>query len=704
MFTIGATGQVSAQNLTNSATAFQIQDAAGSQLFSANTTNPITDVTNNQLNNEITNGSFEGANGTTGWATQGAGTTITQDASQSYVGNDALNITTTATAAAGAKFALSASTLVANTAYTLTLYARSFNNGNNMSTLQIGWFDNAAHSCLTAQTVQWVGWTEYNCTFTTGATIASPYIYVEQTDATARTFWIDGVQLQRFSILSNASAEVALAAGDWSNALGGATITQSAAQHEDGTHSVSIAATSTVGSGVKHPITLTPSTTYNLYFFAYTAASFSTMEVGYNNGTSNFPCLTAQPVTAGQWSYYQCSFTTPASNSGTPFMYFDKEDGVAHTWFIDAVQLTQGQQLTTFEEGQLSLDTTINSPTVLQNTNDSTNAFAVQNALGDSDFNVDTTNNVVTLDNIAQVTNTGGTQAFYFANNLTTPTNAMRFRTNSFGTNVESGGSTMYLSVWPTAGMTSDQAIFAEGVVSNGDLQVGNGGGSGNDITGTPSPTLLLLDQTSSTPTEIDGGMYYNPSDDGFECGENGTWDGCSSLVESTTAQSSTNVTSTGAIESFGQPYTEPANDCEPGVVFLIHASGYYQEGGGGAPFPVSLYLSQDGNELLQWTSLIYSMTAAGTVAKIAAGHGYNWNLDSTITCDSTTTAMVAGTASFQDYGDTSNASGGTFGAQTGAITWSAAGGSTIDIGGTWVGTSSTTFKMNQFAVQRLAP
>ena len=105
----GTVGSTIVKNAANSTSAFQIQNAAGEQELNVSDTNPVTDLTNNQNNNEITNSSFEGANLTTGW-TATASTTLAQTTTVAYVGNDSMQVNTNAAANAGAYYNLTSGT------------------------------------------------------------------------------------------------------------------------------------------------------------------------------------------------------------------------------------------------------------------------------------------------------------------------------------------------------------------------------------------------------------------------------------------------------------------------------------------------------------------------------------------------------------------------------------------------------------------
>lgn len=175
--TIGNTGAALFQNSTNSTAAFQIQNAAGQSIINVDTsTTP----------NLITNGSFEP--GTSGWVSKG-GSSIAQNGSNSYVGSSSLAVTTSA-ANHGASYAV---TLSPNTTYALSFWARQAT--GSATAVSIGRQDNGADIDCAAQLID-VQWRLFSCSFTTGASIASSNIYIKQTDTVARTIFVDGVQIQ----------------------------------------------------------------------------------------------------------------------------------------------------------------------------------------------------------------------------------------------------------------------------------------------------------------------------------------------------------------------------------------------------------------------------------------------------------------------------------------------------------------------------
>ena len=399
--TIAVGGATTFANSANSTAAFQIQNAGGAQLLNVDTTNPITDLTNNGNNNLVTNGSFEA--GTTGWSAEGAGVTLAQSNVRKYIGNDSLSITTPASTNRGAKYNLTTTTLASNTKYNLTLAARMAA-GSTMSTFEIGRSEDGAAdtSCLTAQTVNSAGWTSFSCSFTTGTTSGTPYIYVKQTDAVARTFFIDAVQLTRFSILANASIEQAISASNWQADGTPTTHARDTTQFYDGAASLKVVTQATTGQGTKQNITLSDNTAYQLTFYAmYTGTAFTTMQVGYaSDGSTETNCFTVNQTVNTSWSIFSCNFTTPASHSGTPYVYIKNNTNAVRTFFLDSIQLTVGNPLTAYREGNIALNGIINSPVVFQSQSNSTLAFQIQNASGGSLLSVDTIGSNITLNGL----------------------------------------------------------------------------------------------------------------------------------------------------------------------------------------------------------------------------------------------------------------------------------------------------------------
>lgn len=181
------------QSGNDSAAAFQIQNTSTDPIFSVGTVPP---------NNMVSNGNFE--TNVTGWSTKGS-SSLSRSTAHAYFGTASLQIVTGAAANAGASTAIS---FTNSTSYSLSLYARA---NADFSTFRIGHVDSGSDvDCgggffqpSVDQSVSSSGWKLFTCTFTASNTTA---IYVKQSDATARTIYIDNVAVQASSTGTHSAA------------------------------------------------------------------------------------------------------------------------------------------------------------------------------------------------------------------------------------------------------------------------------------------------------------------------------------------------------------------------------------------------------------------------------------------------------------------------------------------------------------------
>jgi parallel beta-helix repeat protein len=163
---------------TTSSTAFQVLNTAGNS--------PITVSTAADSLNLITNPGFE--INTTGWALRAAGS-IARSTAQHYFGQASLGVTTTTTND-GVKYPI---VLAINTQYSFyfDVYAAAPITG-----LSFGYSsDGSTEATYVTSTNLATGWNHVYMNFTTPATVnAGAYFFAKQTDATARTFYIDDVE------------------------------------------------------------------------------------------------------------------------------------------------------------------------------------------------------------------------------------------------------------------------------------------------------------------------------------------------------------------------------------------------------------------------------------------------------------------------------------------------------------------------------
>ena len=156
----------------------------------------------------------------------------------------------------------------------------------------------------------------------------------------------------------------------------------------------------TAGGGFDEPVTLSTSTQYTFSFYAKadaTTPSITDLRAGYSStgaagGEVNCTLNSTTIITSG-WMRYTCTFTTPGTSSGAPYIYIGHTTTTNDTFYVDAAQLELGSFASPYGQGQLTLNATINSPVNFQETANSINAFQVTNTIGTNILNVDTFNN-----------------------------------------------------------------------------------------------------------------------------------------------------------------------------------------------------------------------------------------------------------------------------------------------------------------------
>ncbi len=186
VLSVASGGATTFTNSTNSTAALQVQNSVGVSGFNIDTT----------TTNVVTNPSFE--TNTTGWAAKGAAT-LSRITTQSYDNGASMQAATTAAVGDGATYAYS---LAATTQYSLSMYVKTNSGGFNV--FEIGYSNDGATdtSCSTNLFGETAKWARYTCTFTTGATSGSPYIYIKQINGAVRNIYIDAVSLEASGTVS----------------------------------------------------------------------------------------------------------------------------------------------------------------------------------------------------------------------------------------------------------------------------------------------------------------------------------------------------------------------------------------------------------------------------------------------------------------------------------------------------------------------
>jgi hypothetical protein len=201
-------------------------------------------------------------------------------------------------------------------------------------------------------------------------------------------FNVDTTDNNNNNLLTNPSIESAIA-GNWTN-RGTAVVAQDSSIAYYGPNSLSVAPTA-INSGAKEAVTLTTATGYTFAVDVRAVTSnFSTLNIGYNNNGTDFPCLTAQTALKNGWVRFTCAFTT-GTITGASYIYLEQSDATSRTWNIDAATLeTAANTTTNYHEGSIALQGNLTSPLILQNDNDSTTSLQVLTYKGGNVFTVDT--------------------------------------------------------------------------------------------------------------------------------------------------------------------------------------------------------------------------------------------------------------------------------------------------------------------------
>ncbi len=218
---------------------------------------------------------------------------------------------------------------------------------------------------------------------------------------------------------------------------------------------------------------------------------------------------------------------------------------------------------------------------------------------------------------------------------------------NATGTVVDSFSSTGNLLIEPSTASASAlrvQTTLGVNVLSvdNSNLRVVVGAGA----TGESTPSLLVLDSqtgSSSDPTEVNGGMYYNATTHSFRCGVDGSWQTCSGLLYSNTSSSTAVNNCTTNCSAFSINAPVPANYCQAGRVLNVVASGYFSSTA--TPnLQFGVYYGTSSTSAASDT-LIGTLSPA---APVPSASNNAFQISDNLICFSTSSVMAEGTARVQ--------------------------------------------------------
>jgi hypothetical protein len=335
----------------------EAQTSIGSNLFSVN----------NNATEYATNGGAEtqGASASTfpatTWSAAPAGGTVSRNttAANYATGQASVSVVTAATTGHGARDRLSAA-LTANLQYTISYTVKGAASFSTLDTVYSrDGTDTSTTACATGSTVTTAIWTRVTCTFTAPSSgiTSSNEIFIRQSDATARTFYIDNL-----SVTVNASANhaadgsVDAALGtNWTayDADGGAgttNLTRDTSVIYDTSGSVADVTTANANLGMRNNMTITPTinTQYLVTFYARSSNTFNDIRVGFLPAGGSGTPVTAQlctdystqSVSTTGWTKITCIITTPASGITDPDLVIYQPTATARTFYVDALSIT----------------------------------------------------------------------------------------------------------------------------------------------------------------------------------------------------------------------------------------------------------------------------------------------------------------------------------------------------------------------------
>jgi trimeric autotransporter adhesin len=323
----------------------EVQSSIGSNLFTVN--NNATEFANN--------GGSESATYTM-WTGAFAGGTVTRNTTASNVatGQGSVSVVTGAVIGHGAENTLT-SALTPNLKYAV---AYTVKGNTNFSTLETVYSRDGTNtstvSCNSAQTVTTAQFTRINCTFTAPASgiIAANSIFIRQTDATGRTFFIDNLSVTVSADVNHATdGSVDLALGtNWTdfgaNTAGTTAAVRNTTVLYDTSGSVEKTTGATADRGIVNNMSINPAvnTQYLVTFYARSSNTFNDIRVRYSRdgGTNFVSCIdyNTQVVSTTAYTRITCVITTDGTVPSNPDIIIDQPTATARTFYVDALTVT----------------------------------------------------------------------------------------------------------------------------------------------------------------------------------------------------------------------------------------------------------------------------------------------------------------------------------------------------------------------------
>jgi hypothetical protein len=580
--TLTATGNSLFEDLTNSTTALQIQDASGTSFFTANSVNDsinTQDINAGSASSESGAGrplsdSFESGNLSLWTVVQSSGSTstITDGTSQVRDGKYAAQVNMSGTGSVTAYANIGSQTTIDERAY---VYVTS-QGANDMNLIGLGQSNTVGLSVYRAQTTGNLdifsvpGATSY--TSTTPLTTGTWHeIEMDVTEAAGTTgtveLYLDGVNI------INRSGTATTGTTPLTQTFMGDTSARRSAQYSVDDISVdTVRPGDSASLNVGDSLHVDGSASFGNTLLLQNAAN-STIAFAIQNATNNNVLTVATTnsdlvsnagfdTSINNWTFKGASGSNTVTQDTSPGATFSgigaikdvvtaASNGVQTSSFTASIAAGTQYQLTFFAKCSSSI---------------ATFTYGRQDVSG-TDVNATTTGTCNT--NWQQYTvhyTTGGTITnpnIYMDSGTTTSVTiwvdavSLVQTTTNAATNYQPGS--VYFG-----GIIASPVLLENAANSTVALQVQNSGGTnvldidttnsriiiGQALTGSTSPVVLILDSgTSSTePTEVNGAMYYSTVYNDFRCGLNGAWVDCANGAAATVTSAVGTVASTGGV------------------------------------------------------------------------------------------------------------------------------------------------------------
>jgi hypothetical protein len=333
---------------------FEVQTSIGSNLISIN----------NNATEYASNGGAETAGASSStfpastWGAAPAGGTVSRYTTQGdYIATGAasVSVVTAGTANHGAANTLS-SALTPNLKYTVSYAVRGTTSFTTLDTIYSRDGTNTSTTtCVTGSTVTTGIWTRISCTFTAPSSgiTASNAIFIRQSDATARTYYIDNLSITVSADVNHAADGSVDDAGNfttnWTSFGAGTTANRDTTTIYDTGASARADTAASTDRGIRNNMAITPqvSTQYlvSLYARSSIAMTGTDFTVRYSrDGGTNFVSCTdynTRTITTTGWTKVTCLFTTDSTTATNPDLVFTQAtSSTAKSIYIDALSIT----------------------------------------------------------------------------------------------------------------------------------------------------------------------------------------------------------------------------------------------------------------------------------------------------------------------------------------------------------------------------